>query len=81
MVGARVLVLELVFVVGSLAEETSQADRLVEEGNVLEGQRAGVLVGQDSLRGAGGSRLDSFRGAGGSRLERELGDGQGPWMQ
>ena len=71
MVGARVLVLELVFVVGSLAEETSQTDRLVEEGNVLEGQRAGVLVvGQDSLRGAGGSRLD-----------REQGDGQGPWMR
>ena len=65
MVGARVLVLELVFVVGP------QADRFFEEGYVLEGQRAGVLlVGQG----------ESLRGAGGSRLVREQGDGQGSWI-
>ena len=58
--------LGLAFFVGS------QAYSLFKEGgDVLEGQRAGVLlVGQG----------ESLRGAGGSRLVREQGDGQGSWI-
>ena len=66
MVGARVLVLELVFVVGP------QAYGFFEEGDVLEGQRAGVFVSRQG---------ESLRGAGGSRLVREQGDGQGSWIR